>query len=396
MLDHLLIIGLLLSFPLFWFAGYSRGKNSHLQNREGDLARHYFQGINFLLNEQPDQAIDTFIRSVEVTPHTLETHLALGNLMRQRGEIERAIRVHQNLLSRPNLNNVQSQQAYLELGRDFLKAGLLDRAERLFLELVEDQSSNFRQVSLQHLVQIYRGEQEWEKAIRAAGMMGKKRFSRSVGTLDIEQAQFCCELAEQAMGMGDLLQARRHIKAALKYNRNSARANILWGRLEMQTSNSLEALKHFIMIPRQQPEYLPEILPLVRQCYEQLDDQQGLLAQLQSWLKSYPGASLLQMVVDVMIKQCGKQQATSFLMDFLREHPSIRGLQTLLRISANRGDEAEQEQLQLLQGLLDSLLARRSQYRCVQCGFTGAQLHWLCPQCLRWETVQPVRGVDGE
>jgi lipopolysaccharide biosynthesis regulator YciM len=396
MLDYLLVIGLLLAFPLFWFAGYTRGKSRRLANSEGELARHYFQGINFLLNEQPDQAIDTFIRSVEVTPHTLETHLALGNLMRQRGEIERAIRVHQNLLSRPNLNESQSQQAHLELGRDFLKAGLLDRAERLFLELVEDPSSDFRQVSLHHLVQIYRGEQEWEKAIRAAGMMDKRRFSRSVDKLDIEQAQFCCELAEQAMDLGDLLQARRHIKAALKYNRNSARANMLWGRLEMQASNSLEALKRFTMIPRQQPEYLPEILPLVRQCYEQLGDESGLLVQLQSWLKIYPGTSLLQMVVEVMLKQCGEQQTTSFLMSYLRDHPSIRGLQTWLRISANRGDETEQEQLNLLQELLDSLLARRSQYRCVQCGFSGAQLHWLCPQCLRWETVQPVRGIDGE
>ena len=396
MVDHLLIIGLLLSFPLFWFAGYTRGKGRRLANSERDLARHYFQGINFFLNEQPDQAIDTFIRSVEVTPYTLETHLALGNLMRQRGEIERAIRVHQNLLSRPNLNNDQSQQAHLELGRDFLKAGLFDRAERLFLELVEDQGSDFRQVSLQHLVQIYRGEQEWEKAIRAAGMMDKKRFSRSVDKLDIEQAQFCCELAEQSIDMSDLLQARRHIKAALRYNKNSARANMLWGRLEMRASNSLEALKRFSMIPRQQPEYLPEILPLVRQCYEQLGDESGLLVQLQSWLKTYPGTSLLQMVVDVMVKQCGEQRATGFLMDYLREYPSIRGLQTLLRISSNRGAEAEQEQLNLLQELLDSLLARRSQYRCVQCGFSGAQLHWLCPQCLRWETVQPVRGIDGE
>jgi lipopolysaccharide biosynthesis regulator YciM len=284
----------------------------------------------------------------------------------------------------------------LELGRDFLKAGLFDRAERLFLELVEDPGSDFRQVSLQHLVQIYRGEQEWEKAIRAAGMMDKKRFSRSLDKLGIEQAQFCCELAEQAIDVSDLLQARRHIKAALKYNKNSARANMLWGRLEMHASNSLEALKRFSMIPRQQPEYLPEILPLVRQCYEQLGDESGLLVQLQSWLKTCPGTSLLQMAADVMVKQCGEQRARGFLMDYLREYPSIRGLQTWLRISPNRGAGAEQEQLNLLQGLLDSLLAHRPQYRCVQCGFSGAQLHWLCPQCLRWETVQPVRGIDGE
>ncbi|WP_438950819.1 lipopolysaccharide assembly protein LapB [Porticoccus sp.] len=395
MVDHLSFIGLLL-FPLLWLAGYIFGKRKRLASNEEVLAHHYFQGVNFLLNEQPDQAIDTFIRSVDVTPYTLETHLALGNLMRQRGEVERAIRIHQNLLSRPNLNSCQSGQARLELGRDFLKAGLFDRAERLFLELVEDESGDFRQASLQHLIQIYRGEQEWEKAIRAAGMMAKKRFARATDELAIEQAQFCCELAEQSIKRKDGLQARRHLQSALKYNRNSARANMLWGRMEMYAGNNMEALKRFAMIPQQQPGYLPEILPLVRQCYEQLDDIPGLLVQLQFWLKAYPGASLLQMVVEVMVKQCGKQPAISFLMDYLREHLSIRGLQTLLGVSEDSGTEVAKEQLHLLQQLLNSLLARRLQYRCDMCGFSGAQLHWLCPQCLRWETVRPVRGIDGE
>ena len=150
-----LYIGVLVLLALLaWFLGRVSGFRKAQKKPNAELAKHYFQGVNFLLNEQPDQAIDVFIRSVEVTPQTLETHLSLGNLMRQKGEVDRAIRVHQNLLSRPNLNPQQVRQAHLELAKDYLKAGLFDRAERLFLELVEDSSGDIRQQSLRHLVQI--------------------------------------------------------------------------------------------------------------------------------------------------------------------------------------------------------------------------------------------------
>ncbi len=362
----------------------------------GELAKHYFQGINFLLNEQPDQSIDTFIRSVDVTPHTLETHLALGNLMRQRGEVDRAIRVHQNLLSRSSLNQQQLNQAHLELGRDFLKAGLLDRAERLFLDLVEDTSGNFREESLRHLVQIYRDEQEWRKAIRAAGMMQKTLFGRANNNMDIEQAHFCCELAKLSMGKGDLLDARGHLKAALKFNKNSARANILWGDLEMSALNFQAALKHYRMVPQQQADCLPEILERVRQCHDNLNDQDGLFKQLKVWLKEYPGTSVLQSLVDVIRKKNGENEAALFLGESLTINPSIKGLNTLLDIQISNSQGTVRDNLSLLQNVLEELASRQPNYRCQQCGFKGARLHWLCPQCQRWETVKPIRGLEGE
>lgn len=385
-----------LLFVLVWSAGRANGLRQPRKESTGELARHYFQGINFLLNEQPDQAIDTFIRSVDITPHTLETHLALGNLMRQRGEVDRAIRVHQNLLSRSSLNQHQLSQAHFELGRDFLKAGLLDRAERLFLDLVEDASGYFRQESLHHLVQIYRDEKEWEKAIRAAGMMQKNLFGRANKSLDIEQAHFCCELARQSKDKCDLLGARRHLRVALRFNKNSARANILWGDLEMSTLNYQAALKCYCMAPQQQADCLPEVLGRVRQCYNNLDDQEGLYKQLSAWFKEYPSTSVLQILVDVIHKRDGENEAALFLGESLTINPSIKGLSTLLDIRIRNSQGVIRDNLFLLQNVLEELASRQSNYRCLQCGFKGAQLHWLCPQCKNWETIKPIRGLEGE
>ena len=406
--EAIYIFVLLFLTSLAWFLGRAVGVRNKNKKPGGELAKHYFQGINYLLNEQPDQAIDVFIHSVEVTPQTLETHLSLGNLMRQKGEVDRAIRVHQNLLSRPSLNQQQIRQAHLELARDFLKAGLFDRAERLFLELVEDTTGDFRQQSLRHLVQIYRNEQEWEKAIRAASMMEKKLFGRAGDELAIEQAHFCCELAEKARIKGDHLDVRRYLKSALKFNKNSARANILWGNQEMSALNFQKALKRYRMVPQQQPDCLPHVLERVRLCYENLDDQEGLLRQYKAWFNEYPGSSILNALTEALSKKEGDIKASQFLVAYLEKAPSVKGVSRLLEMhlavmaASDNAENTEgtigivQENLVLLKSMLDSLALNQRSYRCVECGFKGTQLHWLCPQCQCWETVKPVRGVVGE
>ena len=396
-LQGLYIVALVILAFFAWFLGRASGVRQAHKKPNPELAKHYFQGVNFLLNEQPDQAIDVFIESVEVTPQTLETHLSLGNLMRQKGEVNRAIRVHQNLLSRPNLSAQQVRQAHLELAKDYLKAGLFDRAERLFLELVEDSSGDSRQQSLRHLVHIYRNEQEWEKAIRAASMMEKKLFGRAKEDLAIEQAHFCCELAEQAKEKGDQLDVRRHLKSALKFNKNSARANILWGDQEMIALNFNKALKRFRQVPQQQPDCLPQILDKVRHCYRELDDNDGLLKQLTHWLQEYPGSSVLKATVEEISASKGEEQGTEFLVKHLKTMPSIKGVNTLLEMQLPRIDKVSvKENLSVLKNILGSMDLTQATYRCSQCGFKGTHLHWLCPQCQNWETMRPTRGMMAE
>lgn len=393
--ETLSIFLLLLLVALAWILGRSHGLRQVQKKLNGDLSKHYFQGVNYLLNEQPDQAIDIFIRSVEVTPQTLETHLALGNSMRQKGEVDRAIRVHQNLLSRPGLNQHHIRQAHLELARDFLNAGLLDRAERLFLELVDDASGVFRQQSLRHLVQIYRDEQEWDKAIRAASMMERKLFGGGED-LAVEQAHFCCELADQALNRGDHLDVRRHLKAALKFNKNSARANALWGDQEVAALNFHKALKRYRCIPQQQPDYLPEVIERVRYCYESLGDHEGLFRQFKNWLKEYPGSSILKAFVEVLRKKEGDDQAANFLAEYLENFPSLKGVNVLLDIHMSSIEGVAKDNLSLLKSILNTISISQPNYRCKNCGFKGTQLHWLCPQCRCWETVKPIRSVIGE
>lgn len=398
-----------------WLLGRSFGLREAKRKFDGALSKHYFQGVNYLLNEQPDQAIDVFISSFEVAPHTLETHLSLGNLMRQKGEVERAIRVHQNLLSRPTLSFAQAKQAHLELGRDFLKAGLLDRAESLFLEIAGEASGECRQYALRYLVEIYRNEQEWEKAIRTASRIDKNFFGAKDNNLTIEQAHFCCELAEKAKKIGDFLDVRRYLKMALKFNRNSPRANILWGDLEMASSNFHQALKRYQLVPKQESAYIPEILSRVRSCYQQLDDDHGELKQLNSWFNEYPSWPMLHALVTVVRKREGEASATQFLLGHLEKNSSLEGLNVLLDLNIKLMDRAvrnessgsnhsagseawietgARDNLLLLKSALATMVTNQSGYCCSCCGFKGKQLHWLCPQCQQWETIKPLHLQD--
>lgn len=391
MSDYVYLLSLLVLVVVVWFAGRHSGKNYFRQF--GGVEKpppHYLKGINFLLSAEPDQAIEHFIQAVEVTSETLETHLAFGNLMRQRGELEEAIRVHQNLLSRPNLNAQEIRSVQVELAKDFQKAGVYDRAERILLDLVEDEAHECWAEATELLVQIYRNEQAWEKAIRAADRVHKKRrLSKKGSPFNIQQAQFCCELACEQMAGNDYMQARRYLKRALKYNRQCARATLLWGQLEMQQRNFAMALKLFKKVPVQQPHVLPEALPFVSECYHQLNDTQGMLIQLQAWFERYPSASLLGYVVEALTKAEGITAGKKFLVETLQRYPSVAGMLALLDMeSATPQPSDGQEHLVILRKVLEKIGLSSTKYRCTHCGFQGTSLHWLCPQCERWETVR--------
>lgn len=395
MLEAPYIALLMLLLILVWIVGHSVGARGSRKVSGGSALQQHSQGISFLLNEQPDQAIDSFIRAVEVTPSTLETHLAMGTLMRQRGEVDRAIKVHQNILSRSSLNQKQICQARLELGLDFHKAGLLDRAERLFLELTENPKGDFRQDSLRHLVEIYRDEQEWDKAIRASRQLNKKLLARGSDSHLVEQANFYCELALQNIDNGEPFECRRHLTSALKLNKNSARANIIWGDLEQKFSNHSEALIHYLRVPTQQPELLPEILGRVAECYDELHDQKGKLKQFRRWLAVYPSTNLTLAVAEIIRDELGKEEASRFLSESLEATPSIKGLSSLLDIHIDRTQGELSDRLALVQSVLQSVTSREASHRCSTCGFKATQLHWLCPQCKCWETIKPFQVGKG-
>ena len=374
-----------------WWVGHRSAKG--VARRQRTLPRDYFQGLNSLLNEQPDRAIEVFTRMVELDEDTVETHLTLGNLFRRRGEADRAVRIHQNLIARPSLAQEQRAAALLELARDYLAAGLLDRAETLFLEALE--FSEYRTTALQSLLDIYQQEREWESAIEIA-----QRLQRiSAGDYGPQMAQFACEQAEQMIrDHGDSGEIRQTIRRALGYDRGCVRASLMKCDVEQQENRWRAAIKACQRVESQDVDYIPEVLPRLEACYQATGDQGRFMAELYRLLNRYAGVSVIMKLSECIESRDGRKAAVEFLATQLRERPSVRGLDRLieLNISGDDEDRRRQRDLKVLRELFQALLGDRLPYRCVKCGFEARQLHWQCPGCRSWSSIKPRRGLEGE
>ena len=350
-----------------------------------DLPSAYFKGLNFLLNEQPDKAIEVFIRVLEVNSETVETHLALGNLFRRRGEVERAIRIHQNLIARPTLDKEQRSLALLELGQDYLKAGLFDRAENLFLELAEIRVHSEQALKL--LLHIYQQEKEWEKAISVT----RKLVRVSGKYMDDTIAHFYCELADHEYMRKNYSTARDHLKKALAADDKCVRASMLLGDIAAQEEKYREAIEHWSRVEEQDIHYLGEVAGRIAEGYKQLQDEQGLYDYFRTSLQRHGGVSLALAFADVISHRDGVPAAEKFIVDWLRRTPNVHGLHKLLELNLVKASDSGRKDLLLLQGIIEELRAQHLGYACSQCGFKGRALHWLCPGCNHWNTIKPVR-----
>lgn len=366
-----------------WFAARLEYRRQQRQNF--DLPAAYFKGLNFLLNEQPDKAIEIFIKVLEVNSETVETHLALGNLFRRRGEVERAIRIHQNLIARPTLDREQRSHALLELGQDYLKAGLLDRAENLFLELSE--ISAHSEPALKLLLHIYQQEKEWEKAIPVARKLGRVSGRK----MDDVIAHYYCELAEQDLIRHNTSAAREHLRQALHTDPNCVRASILLGDLEAEEGRLREAIRAWRRVEEQDAHYLGEVAGRIADAYRRLGDEQGLYDYFHTALHRHGGVALALTFASVIRDRDGVDAAEKFVIDWLRRRPNVHGLHALIDLNLMEAVGSARDDLLLLKGIIESLRAEHLGYACTQCGFKGRTLHWLCPSCHGWNTVKPVQ-----
>jgi lipopolysaccharide biosynthesis regulator YciM len=363
--------------------------------------RRYYRGLNFLLNDKPDEAIDDFTQSLEVTPETFETHLALGTLMRNKGAVERAIQIHQNLLARPSLPPARLHQAHLELARDFIKAGLYDRAEKILLDLVQ-QSEELRSICLRHLIEIYQAEREWHKAIETGSRLLPRRnlfLSKPDPDPQLEGAlaHYHCELAQKALRAGRHDEARGQLKEALIRDPKSVRASMLLGEVEFHSGQYDDAIEALHRVREQAPAMVPEIVPLLQRCYDATGRRPQLRPFLEECLDESPSSRLVLAVAEEIRQQEGNDAALQFLTTRVRKRPTLRGL--LAAASVYRETRAVEETyapLDVLQTALERLVAGKASYQCNHCGFSGRQLHWLCPRCKQWNTVQPILGVEGD
>lgn len=349
-----------------------------------DLPSAYFKGLNFLLNEQPDKAIEIFIQVLEVNSETVETHLALGNLFRRRGEVERAIRIHQNLIARPTLNREQRTYALLELGQDYFKAGLFDRAENLFLELAEVRAHS--EQALRLLLSIYQQEKEWDKAIQAGHRLARVSGKR----MDDVIAQYYCELAEQAIGKKNLGAARDFLRQAFAADANCVRASIVLGDIEAREGRFREAIEAWQRVEEQDAHYFGEVANRIADAYRRLDDEQGLYEFFSAALKRHAAVSMTLTFAEIVKRREGVKAAETFIVDSLRRHPNVHELHHLIELNLEQAQGTAKTDLILLKGIIEELRQQHQGYACQQCGFKGRSLHWMCPSCSRWNSIKPV------
>ncbi|MDX1572855.1 MAG: lipopolysaccharide assembly protein LapB [Methylophaga sp.] len=339
----------------------------------------YFKGLNYLLNEQPDKAIDVFIGLLEVNSETVETHLALANLFRRRGETERAIRIHQNLIARPSLHGQQRAQAMVELGLDYMHAGVLDRAEQLFLELL--QLPNPPTEAARQLLRIYQQEKKWQRAIDMATLLDNQKQDNVQPLI----AHFYCELAEQSLKR-DRHESLNLIKMALFHDADCVRASLLEARLQLSLSQPQKALKALQNIERQNQNFLPEAIPLLYQAYQQTANLAAFRNWLQQLIQRHPNLTSARLMLARLIDELdGRNAAQQFLYDELHRHPSVEGLHTLI----NLGENSQLALVPLIQQITGAMVHKGDRYTCKNCGFSGKTLHWLCPGCARWATIRP-------
>lgn len=355
-----------------------------------ELNENYFKGLNFLLNEQPDKAIEVFVQMLEVDSDTVETHMALGNLFRRRGEVDRAIRIHQNLIARPTLDREQRNTALLELSQDYMRAGLFDRAENLLQELLENDTHSA--AALRHLLDIYQQEKEWDKAIHVA----RRLEGESGQNMRPLVAQFHCELAEQALRHGDSAGATALLKRALSHDPGCVRASLLQARLARQDGQYRTAIKALKRIENQDIDFLPEALSELKQSYSAIGAERALIDYLKEVATRYRGTTPTLMLSRLIEAEEGTQASIEFMAEHLRHRPSVRGLERLIALDLENSEGRAREDLLILRDLTSQLLEDKPKYRCHHCGFSAKSLHWQCPSCKEWNRIKPIYGVEGE
>lgn len=385
------LLWLLLPVAAFsgWWIGRRAG-NSKNNHSSSSIYPEYFKGLNFVLNEQPDKAIEVFIRMLEVDSETVETHLALGNLFRRRGEVDRAIRIHQNLIARPTLDREQRAHALLELGMDYMRSGLLDRAEGLFLELV-DSNLHLNQAYTE-LLEIYQQEKDWENAINIA----RKLELISGKQLNPVIAQFYCERAESALLEGNTRVVKENIRRAINFNPNCVRASLIEAQMYRQQGKVKAAIKSYKRVESQDSDYITEIISPLFECYRELNRVDEFVEYLRMLVNIYGGISSLLMLTELIAEREGENAAIRFISDELKSRPTVKGVDRLIEYALSRSEGETYDHLKTIKELTAQLIEGRARYKCSSCGFDAKQLHWLCPGCKSWDTVKPVFGVAGE
>lgn len=380
--------------PLAAWSGWVIGRRQpprpvRTSGADSELSTSYFRGLNYLLNEEQDKAIEVFLKLAEAERHTIDTHLTLGSLFRRRGEVDRAIRVHQHLIAQPGLSAEQKTVALLELGEDYMRAGLLDRAETLFGDLVAMDA--MAAPALRHLVRIYQHERDWTKAISYA-----RRLEEASGESQADRiAHFHCELADKAYSGGHRDEAREHLAKARAADPACIRAGLLTARIEASDGNHDEAIVCFERALRSDVGYIAEVLDPLLECYARTGKLDRARQFLASVAEQYRGVAPLLALARLREESDGEPAARAFLNEALPQRASIDALVALIDANSEEAPAEARQLLEDLRGVAMAMGAQLMRYRCNRCGFRAKVHHWQCPSCKSWASVRRAHGLLG-
>lgn len=375
----------------WWLGRRDRSKPSELVGPD------YYQGLNYLLNEEPDRAVSAFIENLEVNDETLETHLALGGLLRRRGELEKAVIVHENILAHARLTRDAMHGVQLELARDYLLAGLLDRAEEVCVKLSRengDRNDSVRVESLKINLEIYEREKEWQQAIEVAKSLvaaeDGDRYEKAV-------SHYYCEIAEERLAKGEIEAAHEAVREAIGHDVTNPRTSMLRGRIDVREGNFENAINALTRIRDQDPVYVAESLETLEEAYRRDGrPQKELREYLTSCLEVTPSISIVLVLAKSIRDELGDKEVARFIANHLKKNPTIRGLTQLIDLHIDNTSGVARENLSILRSFAEALVADKPAYRCQACGFEGKRMRWHCPQCKDWATIKPIFGLEGE
>jgi lipopolysaccharide biosynthesis regulator YciM len=367
-----------------WYLARRAGRMSH--QKDVAVNADYLQGLGYLVNEDADKAIQVFTRLLEVDHDTVEIHLALGNLFRRQGEVDRALRIHQNLVARPNLSDPHRNQARFELARDYLRAGMLDRAEDLFSEITRQ--GPFREQALTGLVGIYEQERDWPRALEVTRELEAVRGH----SLRPVIAQYLCELADEARRTGDQRGAAQHLQEAYAEYHECVRASLMQGEIEEAQGNFENAARAYRRVIEQDIEFAGEVIEPLARCYERLSRPEALREFLEQITARYDGPAPRIAMAHQLMRQGHTSQAVEYLARALQAQPSWVGLEALLLL-APVADDPLRSSLDSLRAALKRVTEASPRYQCSHCGFHARTLYWQCPGCRQWNSVTPLKDV---
>lgn len=376
-------------FLLLAAAGWALGRFGERdeENPPPPLNIDYLKGLNFLLNEQTDQALEHFLEMVRVDSKTIETHFALGSLFRRRGEVDRAIRIHQNIIARPDLAPEQRDQALFSLAKDYFRAGLLDRAEKLFVRLAE--GSRYQVQALESLCRIYEQEKEWEKAIDC----GQKLETLGGRSLALQIAHYYCELAEAAATNNDYPAARRFVKKAQAGRPRTMRGALTRAHIARETDDYKTAIRLYNRIIDEHTYLIAEALPEIVETYRREGSMSGLDRALRSMLKKNPEMSPLVAYTAIINDIVGISVIDDCVERYILDEPTLAEFVDLQQLSA-KDDDTQAFAIDKVRSALSKLAASTPRYQCQECGFSSQRLLWQCPSCRNWETQRPASRVQ--